>query len=231
MKGNNSLEGKETQIPEVITEARIHTSPKAGTREYFSKNRLETFSDAIFAIIITLLVLEIHIPEPKSGEAERELLASLIDILPKLLALGVSFLTISVIWINHHRLFTLVKTIDQCFFWLNANLIFWVTLIPLPTGLIGSNPFNAIAISFYGTVLFLVSASFSALRIHIRYSGIAIDGMPKEDFSRRTIMSLLFGPALYGIGIAAAFRLPTFSLATFTIVPIYFAVTKDAKSH
>ncbi|MFM7754742.1 MAG: TMEM175 family protein [Cyanobium sp.] len=111
MKSTNLSEGKEIQIPERSTEARLNTSTKADAREYFSKNRLETFSDAIFAIIITLLVLEIHIPELSSSDMNRELLTSLIDILPNLLALAVSFLTISVIWINHHRVFTLTKTI------------------------------------------------------------------------------------------------------------------------
>jgi uncharacterized membrane protein len=230
MKSTNLSEGKEIQIPERSTEARFNTSTKADAREYFSKNRLETFSDAIFAIIITLLVLEIHIPELSGSDMNRELLASLINILPNLLALAVSFLTISVIWINHHRVFTLTKTIDQSFFWINANLIFWVSLIPLPTGLIGSHPFNAIAVSFYGLVLFVVSASFSALRIHIKHAELAIDSMPEEEFTRRTIFSLLFGPALYGLGIAAAFIMPALSLAVFIVIPIYFAVTRDANT-
>jgi uncharacterized membrane protein len=228
MKSTNPSEDKENQISERSKDARVSTSTNAGAREYFSKNRLETFSDAIFAIIITLLVLEIRIPELSSSDMDRELLASLINILPNLLALAVSFLTISVIWINHHRVFTLTKTIDQSFFWINANLIFWVTLIPLPTGLIGSHPFNTIAVAFYGLVLFVVSASFSALRIHIRHARLAKDDMPKKEFTHRTILSLLFGPALYGIGVAAAFRIPTLSLAVFIAIPIYFAATRDA---
>ena len=102
------------------------------TINYFSKARVETFSDGVFAIIVTLLVLEIKIPTIDNYESSKALLDALVLIIPKMLTWMISFLIICVIWVNHHRIFEQIKTITHGIFWFNANLLMWCSLIPFP---------------------------------------------------------------------------------------------------
>src|SRR5690349_15153669 len=117
---------------------------------YFSKSRVETFSDGIFAIIVTLLVLEIHVPEISNPTSRHELLKALYDLLPKILSWIVSFLIVCVIWVNHHRIFEQMKVVTHRLFWLNANLMLWCSFIPFPTAMMGDYVNNAIALALFG---------------------------------------------------------------------------------
>ena len=108
----------------------------------FSKSRVETFSDGIFAIIITLLVLEIKVPHIDAPLSSKNLLESLLAILPKFISWIISFFTIAVIWVNHHRLFKQFKILDSGIFWWNTVLLMWTTFIPFPTAVLGDYPSN-----------------------------------------------------------------------------------------
>lgn len=89
----------------------------------FSKNRVEAFSDGIFAIIITLLVLEIKVPHIHEYNSAIELRQSLTALLPKFFSWIISFFTVAVIWVNHHKIFKQIKQIDSGIFWWNAFLL------------------------------------------------------------------------------------------------------------
>lgn len=85
----------------------------------FSKNRVEAFSDGIFAIIVTLLVLEIKVPHIGDHHSTGELFAALKGLLPKFLSWIISFFTVAVIWVNHHRIFKQIGQLDNGIFWWN----------------------------------------------------------------------------------------------------------------
>lgn len=90
---------------------------------YFSKARVEAFSDGVFAIIVTLLVLEIKVPHIHQPDSVGELSAALYALLPKLISWIISFLMVCVIWVNHHRLLNQIANITHGIFWLNALLL------------------------------------------------------------------------------------------------------------
>jgi uncharacterized membrane protein len=96
-----------------------------------SSSRLEAFSDGVFAIAITLLVLEIPVPSVEYGELMDELL----DQWPAYAAYVVSFAVIGIIWINHHAIFGYVERADRALLLLNLNLLLWVALLPWPKSL------------------------------------------------------------------------------------------------
>ncbi|WP_332367617.1 TMEM175 family protein [Spirosoma telluris] len=97
---------------------------------YFSKSRVEAFSDGVFAIIVTLLVLEIKVPHIDHHESVAELTGALYALLPKFISWIISFLMVCVIWVNHHRLLNQIANITHAIFWLNALLLLWCSFIP-----------------------------------------------------------------------------------------------------
>src|SRR5262245_44621623 len=98
-----------------------------------TKNRLEAFSDGVFAIAITLLVIEIRPPELDGGES---LAHALGQQWPAYLGYLLSFLVLGVMWLNHHRIFEPVRRVDGAVLVLNLNLLLWAALIPFPTAVV-----------------------------------------------------------------------------------------------
>ncbi|MBK8811901.1 MAG: DUF1211 domain-containing protein [Acidobacteria bacterium] len=189
---------------------------------YFTKGRVETFSDGIFAIIVTLLVLEIKVPHIADHDSVALLSAALWNLLPKVVAWMISFLTVCVIWVNHHRIFEAVRTIDQPFFWLNANLLLWVSLIPFPTALMGDYPHNPLAVSVYGAVSFMMGIAFLLIRWYMLKRVEITQGVSNAELRRGLRNVLFFGPTPYLVAIGVAWIHPYLAFAIYAFVTIYF---------
>ena len=190
---------------------------------YVAKHRVEAFSDGVFAIIVTLLVLNIQVPKLARSDSAPELARALLPLLPKVLSWMVSFLLVCVIWVNHHRLLSQIGTLTHGVFWLNANLLLWCSFIPFPTALLGDYLTNPGSAAIFGAVMALMSFSFSLLRRHVqRRPRLLVPGIAGARFRRRSWPSLLLGPLLYGAGAGAAFASPWLALAVFGVVPLYF---------
>ena len=189
----------------------------------FSKNRVEAFSDGIFAIIITLLVLEIKVPHIHEFNSTGELVKALSGLLPKFIGWIISFFTIAVIWVNHHKIFKQVKHIDNGIFWWNAFLLLWSSFIPFPTAVLGDYPNNKASIVLYGVVMSLMALGFALMRLYaIRKRDILEDSVSIESFKRMTKSSFIFGPVMYLAGVAVGFIHPYLSFAVFLAIPLYF---------
>jgi uncharacterized membrane protein len=192
-------------------------------KNIFSKTRVETFSDGIFAIIITLLVLEIKVPHIDEIHSSEELGKALLGLLPKILSWIISFFTIAVIWVNHHKIFKQIKILDTGIFWWNAVLLLWCTFIPFPTAVLGDYPENKMSISLYGVVMSLMAASFSLMRMYIlRNQGLLEESVELSQFRKGTKLSILFGPVMYLTGIATGFFHPFLAFVIFLGIPVYF---------
>lgn len=190
---------------------------------YFSKTRVEAFSDGVFAIIVTLLVLEIKVPHVEPLDSVPALRAALLALLPKAISWVVSFLMVCVVWVNHHRLLNQIGTLSHGVFWLNANLLLWCSFVPFPTALLGDYPANPVSAVVFGAVMLLMSFSFSLLRLYLqRRPALLHPAVDARRFGRALAQSLLFGPLLYGAGAAAAFLSPWLALAVFACIPVYF---------
>lgn len=189
---------------------------------YFAKNRVEAVCDGIFAIILTLLVLEIKVPHIHEANSVDELIHALRDVIPKFIAWVISFFTVMVIWVNHHRIFESLKKVDHTFFWLNANLLLWISFYPFSTALLGDYPDNKFAVSFYGMASFLMGVGFLSIRYHMWRHPEITDGYTKDELWSGVKNVLLFGPMLYLIGAAAAWIHPYIAFAAYAFVTIYF---------
>jgi uncharacterized membrane protein len=122
--------------------------------------RLETFSDGVLAIILTIMVLEFKIPHEGS-------LSSLMRLYPVFISYVLSFIYIGIYWNNHHHLLHGTKKINGAIMWANLHLLFWLSLIPFVTGWMGENHFEKIPVACYGVVLLMCAIAYGILQSHI----------------------------------------------------------------
>jgi uncharacterized membrane protein len=200
--------------------------------ERFQKTRIEAFSDGVFAIIITLLVLEINVPEIDMHNSANQLTQALIHLFPKFLSWVISFLMIAVIWVNHHRILESVKLIDRKFFWLNINLLLWTSFIPFPTALLGDYADNKMAASFFGIVLSFTAIAFVLLRLHlVRNPALRHEAVSEISAKRALKRSVVFGPLLYWLGASMAWIIPVLAWCIYLLIPFFFIFPKLKSTH
>ncbi len=190
---------------------------------HISKTRLEAFSDGVFAILITLLVLELKVPPLVDHDSTDELLNALVHLLPRFVSWVISFLMIAVIWVNHHRLLELIDRVDHRFFWLNANLLLWTSFIPFPTALIGEYAANPLATFFFGIILSSSALAFVFLRGYLRSRpAILKKDIDREALNRAYVRSMLMGPLPYLGGAALSWVSPVLSWMVYAVIPLVF---------
>src|SRR5499425_3947809 len=128
-------------------------------------NRLEAFSDGVFAIIITIMVLELKVPHGADLDALRPLL-------PVFLTYVLSFVYLGIYWNNHHHMLHMTKRITGPILWANLHLLFWLSLVPFVTGWMGENHFAELPVALYGFVLLMSAVSYYLLsRVLIKHEG------------------------------------------------------------
>lgn len=120
-------------------------------------DRLNAFTDGVLAIIITIMVLELHAPH----DAE---LASLRPLVPVAVSYILSFVYLVIYWNNHHHLLHLTRTVTGGILWANAHLLFWLSLVPFVTEWLGENHFAPVPTAAYGVVLFLAALAYLVLQ-------------------------------------------------------------------
>ena len=121
------------------------------------KNRLEAFSDGVLAIIITIMVLELKIPEGQGIDA-------LLLVLPTFLSYILSFVYVGIYWNNHHHLLHTLHKVTGPVLWANLHLLFWLSLVPFASGWMGANPDATVPVALYGVVLLMASIAYNVLQ-------------------------------------------------------------------
>ena len=121
-----------------------------------SKGRLEAFSDAVIAIVITIMVLELKVPHEASVKA-------LEPLLPLFLSYVLSFVYLAIYWNNHHHLLQAATQVDGRVLWANIHLLFWLSLVPFVTGWMGENTFARWPVALYGVVLLFAAVAYYIL--------------------------------------------------------------------
>lgn len=136
-----------------------------------SKGRLEAFTDAVMAVIITILVLEMKVPHGEDTGA-------LVPLVPVFLSYVLSFVFIGLYWNNHHNMFHCVDMVNGKVLWANLHLLFWLSLVPFVTGWMNENHFAALTVAAYGVVLLCAGIAYfiltrALLQIHGKDSKLA----------------------------------------------------------
>ncbi len=121
------------------------------------KNRLESFSDGVLAIIITIMVLEMKVPHGIDFDSLRPLL-------PVFLSYVLSYAYLGIYWNNHHHMLHTSKKVTGGMLWANLHLLFWLSLFPIATGWVGENHFAALPMAMYGAILLMASIAYFILQ-------------------------------------------------------------------
>jgi uncharacterized membrane protein len=199
--------------------------------EHVGKGRVEALSDGVFAIVVTLLVLEIKVPHVEAHGSVAALAGALLALAPKFVSWVISFVTVCVIWLNHHRLFTLIGRLDNGLFWRNANLLLWTSFIPFPTALMGDYPGNRFAVSFYGLVMCLMALGFVAVRWHMhRHPDLIQQSVDRGAFRSGTRSSILLGPVAYAIGAILAWVSTPAAFTCYAAIAAYFVRPREPRT-
>jgi len=178
-----------------------------------TKGRLEAFSGGVLAIIITIMVLELKIPE---GET----FADLKPMFYKFLSYVFSFLYVGIYWNNHHHLFQATKNVNGKMLWANLHLLFWLSILPFATAWMGENHFTKNPVALYGFVLLMCAIAFNILET-------CVDREGKDSAIARALKSTLkekLSLVFYTLGIGLSFVYPVIAVVLYYLVALMWTV-------
>jgi uncharacterized membrane protein len=187
--------------------------------------RIEAFSDGVFAIAITLLIIEVAVPEVHEGGSLAE---ELRDQWPSYLGYVISFVTIGVLWINHNHLFHDIARTDHTLKVLNLLLLLGVAFVPFPTAVLAEymreDDQLATAVVAFGATFTALAVLYNALWLYVSRTPGMLESVVSEQRIRARTYRYLPGILLYGITIPLAFVEPWISIALFAALAVLYLI-------
>ena len=192
----------------------------------FSKQRLEAFSDAVFAIVITLLVLELKVPHIANAQDAHEVLHALREVAPVFFSWIISFFFVAIIWLHHHQILSMVSGSDYGTAWINTFLLFFICLLPFPTALLGEYHHSAFIVMLWGLT---VSATCTTLVWFYYYNTkyCLRDAYNAASVRKNVRLSVFAGPLLYLAGALLAWVSVYIAFVVYALVPILYLLPLD----
>ena len=181
-----------------------------------TNRRIESFSDAVFAIVVTIMVLEIQVPDDLAFGNNP---VALMEFGALLATYAFSFLVIAIFWSNHHYLIFTLPRADRATIWLNNNALFWVTLIPIVARFFGLHPTSPRAVAAYAFVVMMSTVSFSLLRRHA--ARLSHNDFHRE-LHRRVFRRIWPAVAIYAAAMPLAFIDIRLAWACLLVLPAMF---------
>ena len=179
-----------------------------------SKGRLETFSDGVIAIIITIMVLELRAPHGADWSILRPLM-------PVFLSYVLSFIHVGIYWNNHHHLLHATRQISGGVMWSNMHLLFWLSVVPFVTAWMGENAFASNPVALYGVVLLMAALAYALLvRVLLKHHEADSPLARAIGSDAKGNLSVL----LYVIGIVSSWIHPAVSLVFYVTVTVIWLV-------
>lgn len=192
--------------------------------------RVETFSDNVLSIIITIMILSIHLPEAKSEHTSWQFRNHLLQLLPYFITYVFSFLMIGIFWINHHHMFHLLEKTDEPLIFQNFLFLFWVSLIPFATASLGANPLLPDTVALYGLFMFLATSTFAYMRAYTLRKGLVHHVANKRLNTSIRMLSLkartksIIGTSMYLASIPLAYLSIYISFGCFLVAALIFFI-------
>jgi uncharacterized membrane protein len=209
-------------IAEMVESPEIES---ARSERYGDPSRLIAFTDGVFAIVITILVLEIRVPDDLPA---RSLGDAIDDVGPTFTAWIISFFITGMHWLWHRDLFNQVRTVNRDVIWLNLVYMLPVCLVPFASSVLGEYHDEAIALHLYGSVLIAASLFRVILYAYLMHRPELLWEPPSRQRRRFGMLLALASVAVYVIAIVVATALPTVSLLIYLAVPLLYFVLVTA---
>jgi uncharacterized membrane protein len=194
------------------------TEENAAQRGGLAKARIETLADGVFAIAMTLLVLDLKPPGPEISD----LGAYFAEQGPTFIAYVLSFANLGVFWVGHHTQFEAVRRTDRIFHWINILFLMGIALIPFSTATLARHLNDPAAVALYGANFFAAGLSLLFLWAYATRGRRLVDADLPALRVRLGAERILLGMGIIGSGMAAAIVDTRFSLVLFALVPLYF---------
>jgi uncharacterized membrane protein len=187
-----------------------------------SRNRIEALADGVFAVAMTLLVLDIKVPELQSPLETAQLPSKLLALWPKFLNYLISFVILGVYWVGHHIQLSFIRRADRPLLWINILFLLWVALVPFSTALLSEYSKTQAAIAIYGANLIAIGLT---LTLHWWYATTGtrhVDPDIHPNLVRSGMNRTLMAPLVYAVAIALSFVRTELSLVLYAIVPVLY---------
>jgi len=181
--------------------------------------RVEAFSDGVIAIILTIMVLDLKVPQQAT-------VAALLGIWPTLLAYALSFLVVAIMWVNHHHELRTAKRPDAALLWSNNMLLFWMSLIPFVTRYLGDSHVAPLAVAVYAGELAMCCVAFFWLQSVLCQHNLGNEAMERQYRRMQAKAALSIG--LYVLAVPLAFMSVRLAMGILILIPIsYFLPDKE----
>ncbi len=219
------MPGSEHTGAEEIAPSAGQTPPSAGVpgaQQSVATSRLEAFSDGVFAIAITLLILDLQVPSVHGGLAH-----ALAHEWPEYASFVTSFAVVGIIWTNHHAAFEHIARVNRPLLFLNLALLMTVAIIPFPTALLAhylaAGHDEHVAAAVYSGSMTAMGLAFGALWTYVMRSGLLMSPLSERELTALQRSFVIGGP-LYAVSIGVAFVSAPACLAMYAAIAVYYAV-------
>ena len=200
--------------------------------EGLSKHRIEALSDGIFAIAMTLLVLDVKMPKlPHEAVAAGQLAPTLLALWPKFSGYITSFAVLGVFWVGHHSYVHFMKRTDRWLLWINLLFLMLVALVPFSTNLLGDYPRQKVAVVIYGCNIIALSLALCLMWRYATHKRRLVGRDLEPEIVRKGIQRTLGGAAIYGCAVILAFFNPTLSLILYAVIPVFYVLPSGMDHH
>ncbi len=183
-----------------------------------SKERVEAFSDGVFSIILTLLVLELRAPSMPAHSSLAQYAAAVAPLIPKFVSFVLTFVMICVHWVSHHYFFLQLRRVTIQLVWLNNLFLLWICFLPFPTAMLGNNPTDQFPVLLYAVDSLFCALTFYAFRSYASRDKLFENANSTVLGPRRSIPAI----AIYGLSILLVFLNIYLALLILLVIPFVY---------
>jgi uncharacterized membrane protein len=200
------------------------TCPASGRRDEFQLERLIFFSDAVFAIAMTLLTVDLKVPEIAGQLAQQELPLALGHLWPRFASFGLSYLVVALFWISHHQIFGHIQRFDYRLAWLNLLYLFGIAFLPFPTAMLGMYGDTRYATVFYAATVAVIGFFKALLWRYASHGQRLVGPQVVPAVSRAQMISSLIVPVVFLISIPVAWAGVQWAQVVWGLLALYNVV-------
>ncbi len=197
------------------------------TEYQYKTSRIEAFSDGVFAIVITLLILEIHVPKISHNTTAAQSFAAFWNLRPQIFSWLISFFICGVGWIQHHNILHMARKCDLGILCINLLVLMGFCFLPFAAAFMGENPADPFTLSLFGVVMFIASLFLCLLYYYIAKFHLRTEVYDQLSVLKNVRKAFFAAPCFYIIAILSSWIHINIAYVLYAIVPLLFVFPLD----